>query len=58
MTKPILFTTLTAAIYLSVTRRQVQRLAKAGVLPVHHYGPRGVEYFRKSDLNNSPTSLA
>ena len=58
MTKPILFTSLTAATYLGTTRRQIQRLAKAGVLPVYTMGPRGVLYFRKADVDRTPTSLA
>ena len=58
MTKPILMDSLTASQYLAVTRRQVQRLAKAGLLPVYKFGPRGVLYFRKSDVDRTPTSLA
>lgn len=58
MTKPILFTSSMAAVRLGTTVRQVQRLAKANVLPVHSRGPRGVLYFRKSDVDRSPTSLA
>jgi hypothetical protein len=58
MTKPILLDSFEASFYLGTTRRQIQRLAKAGVLPVHSRGPRGVLYFKVSDLNKTPRSLA
>ena len=58
MTKPILLDSYEASWHLGITRRQVQRLAKAGVLPVHTRGPRGVMYFKVSDLNKAPLSLA
>lgn len=58
MTKPILLDSNEAAMRLGTTRRQVQRLAKAGLLPVHTFGARGVLFFRKSDVDRSPTSVA
>lgn len=57
MTKPILLTTAEVAERRGLTPRQVQRLAKAGVLPVHSVGKRGALLFKASEVRNAPTSL-
>lgn len=57
MTKPILLTTREVADRKGLTTRQVQRLAKAGVLPVHSTGKRGALLFKASAVRNAPTSL-
>lgn len=57
MTKPILLTSNEVAARRGITVRQVQRLAKAGVLPVHSVGKRGVLFFKASEVRNAPTSL-
>jgi hypothetical protein len=58
MTKPVLLTSAEAAEFKGTTQRQIQRLAKAQVLPVHSVGPRNTRYFRLSDVKKAPTSLA
>lgn len=57
MTKPILLTSSEVALRKGISQRQVQRLAKAGVLPVHSTGKRGVLFFKASTVRNAPTSL-
>lgn len=57
MTKPILLTTAEVAERKGLTTRQVQRLAKAGVLPVHSVGKRNALFFKASAVRNAPTSL-
>jgi hypothetical protein len=58
MTKPKIMTSAEAAMMKGTTQRQIQRLAKAGVLPVHSRGPRGVLFFKASDVKRAPRSLA
>lgn len=58
MTKPIVLTSAEAASMKGTTQRQIQRLAKAGVLPVFSRGPRGVLLFKASDVRRAPKSLA
>lgn len=58
MTKPILLTSREVSQRLDITMRQVQRLAEKGLMPVYAFGPRNVLYFRVSDVDRSPTSLA
>ena len=58
MTKPKMLTSEQVAMQKSTTKRQVQRLAKAGVLPAQR-GPRGVYLFKASDVKRlRSTSLA
>jgi len=57
MTKPILLNTREVADRKGLTVRQVQRLAKAGVLPVHSVGERNSLFFKASDIRNAPVSL-
>lgn len=57
MTKPIVLTSAEAAARKQTTRRQIQRLAKAGLLPVYQRGPRGTLLFRASDVDRAPSSL-
>lgn len=58
MTKPKILTSSEAASMKGVTLRQIQRLAKAGVLPVAQRGPRGTLLFKASDVRKAPKSLA
>jgi DNA-binding transcriptional MerR regulator len=58
MTKPKILTSAEAAALRGTTQRQIQRLAKAGVLPVFSRGPRGVLLFKASDVRRAPVSLA
>lgn len=58
MTKVKTMTSAEAATLRGTTQRQVQRLAKAGVLPVYARGPRGVLLFKASDVRRTPLSLA
>ena len=58
MTRAILLTSAEAAERKGVTRRQIRRLAKAGVLPVAERGQRGVLYFKASAVDRAPNSLA
>ena len=57
MTKPILLTAREVADRRGITVRQVQRLANAGLLPVHSVGKRGALLFKASAVRNAPTSL-
>jgi excisionase family DNA binding protein len=57
MAKPILLTVREVAERKNITERQVQRLAKAGVLPVFDRGPRNSMLFRASDVRYAKTSL-
>lgn len=57
MTKPILLTSAQAAARKGVTRRQIQRLAKAGLLPVAQRNERGALYFKASHVDRAPASL-
>lgn len=57
MTKPILLTTSEVAKRKGITTRQVQRLAEAGLLPVHSVGKRNALFFKASAVRNAPTSL-
>lgn len=57
MTKAILLTSAEAAVRKGTTVRQIQRLAAAGLLPVAQRGPRGVLFFKASDVRTAPTSL-
>ena len=57
MTKPILLTSAEAATRKGTTVRQIQRLAKAGVLPVAQRGPRNTLFFKASDVRVAPSSL-
>jgi hypothetical protein len=58
MTKVKVLTSREAATLRGTTQRQIQRLAKAGVLPVYDRGPRGTLLFKASDVRRSPLSLA
>lgn len=58
MTKVKVLTSAEAAALRGTTQRQIQRLAKAGVLPVYQRGARGVLLFKASDVRRSPLSLA
>lgn len=49
MTKPKFLTSEEVATKKNTTKRQIQRLAKAGVLPSTR-GPRGVYLFKASDV--------
>lgn len=57
MTKPKLYTTAEVAEIKGTTQRQVQRLAKAGMLPVHSIGPRNTQFFKASDVRYADMSL-
>lgn len=57
MAKPILLTVREVAERKNITERQVQRLAKAGVLPVAARGPRNALLFRAGDVRYAKTSL-
>lgn len=57
MTNPILLTAREVAELRGTTQRQVQRVAKAGLLPVYATGPRNTMLFRKSDALKAPTTL-
>ena len=57
MTKIKILTTSEVAQVKGLTTRQVQRLAKAGVLPVYSTGKRGVLMFRASDVRYMKTSI-
>lgn len=57
MTKVKVLTSAEAAMLRGTTQRQIQRLAKAGVLPVFSRGPRGVLLFKASDVRRTPVSL-
>jgi len=58
MTKPKILTSREAAELRGTTQRQIQRLAKAGVLPVYSVGPRNTRLFKASDVKRVPLSLA
>jgi excisionase family DNA binding protein len=58
MTNPILLNTREAAALRGTTQRQIQRLAKAGVLPVYRVAQRNSLLFKKSDVMRAPVSLA
>lgn len=57
MTSPILLTAREVADLRGITHRQVNRLTKAGVLPVHSVGSRNTALYRKSDAMRAPVSL-
>lgn len=57
MTKVKLLSTREVAEIKGLTSRQVQRLAKAGVLPVADVGPRNTQFFKASDVRYMRTSL-
>lgn len=56
MTKPKILTSSEAASMKGVSLRQIQRLAKAGVLPAMR-GPRNTLLFKASDVRKAPKSL-
>jgi excisionase family DNA binding protein len=58
MTKVKVMTSAEAAALRGTTQRQIQRLAKAGVLPVYSVGPRNTLLFKASDVRRTPLSLA
>lgn len=58
MTKVKVLTSAEAAALRGTTQRQIQRLAKAGVLPVYERGLRGALLFKASDVRRTPLSLA
>lgn len=57
MTAPKILTAREVAVLRGTTQRQVQRLAKAGVLPVYGTGPRNSLLFKASDVRSAPVSL-
>jgi len=57
MTKIKILTTSEVAKVKGLTTRQVQRLAKAGLLPVYTTGARGTLMFRASDVRYMKTSI-
>jgi hypothetical protein len=55
--KPTLLTAREVAELKGITHRQVNRLTKAGILPVYAVGPRNTALYRKGDVRYMKTSL-